>query len=294
MGRWQALVIAAVLAQMALPAFAQGDDQPGPAMPGVPGSSVELYEDVQILRTVRTLSMTGEQLGELVQINADVVGERRQLADLRERMWDQYEDDIEEVLGAWMAGEEASRAARSAADSAVNRVNRARSDFEDTRQDATEALYDILTDAQRDLVESPGVAEARAARRGRMGGTDSVGEYLASELDAIRDLMPDEFELLAGAEAQRIARNITGPEASNLPQMADAVLDIMLEVFAWTPDRYREQRPTLSAQIERNLGFAPVAERAPVGWTDLMQVATSDRTSVAVGMIEAAGGGEAE
>jgi hypothetical protein len=293
MGRWQALATVAALALVALPAFAQGD-QPNPATPDVPGSSAELYEEVQVLRTVRTLSMTDEQLGELVAINADVGAEREQLAELREQMWEQYEDEIEEVLDAWMGGEEASRTAKSAADSAVNRVNRARSDFEDTRRDAAEALYDILTGDQRDLVESPGVAEARAARRARMGGSDSVGEYLAAELDAIRDLMPDEFELLAAAEAQRIARTIVGPEASNLPQMTDAVLDIMLEVFAWTPERYQEQRPTLPAQIETNLGFTPVAERAPVSWTDLMQVATSERTPAAVAMIEATGGGEAE
>lgn len=293
MGRWQALAVAVALAVGAPSALCQGNFQPEPAMPDVPGSATQLYEDVQILRTIRALSMTDEQLAEALQISGNVVAERAALAELRTQMWEQYEDEIEEVLDAWMAGEAPSRAARSAADTAVNRVNSARGDLEDTRWDATEALYDILSGDQRDLVEGPALASERTARRGRLG-TDSVGEYLAGELDAIRDLMPDEFELLAGLEAQRIARAIVGPDAPNLSQMTDAVLDIMLEVFGWRPDRYREQRPTLPAQIDANLGFTPVAERAPVSWSELMQVATSDRTSAVIELVRIVGGGEAE
>jgi len=127
-----------------------------------------------------------------------------------------------------------------------------------------------------------------------MGGTDSVGQYVLIELDAIRDLMPDEFAMLAASEAQRIARAIVGPNAANLPQMTDAVFDMLMQVYGWTPERYRQQRAGLPSQIEAQLGLEDAAQRPPVSWDELMRLATSSRTADAVAAVTRAGGGEVE
>lgn len=295
MGRWQALAIVAALALAALPAVGQGGTQPpAPEMPGVPGDAAQLYDDVQILRTIRTLDLSGEQLQELGQINARIIEEREDLVALREQMWEEHQEDIEAVLNAWMRGESPSSRAKSAADRAVNRVNEARADYEDARWDAAGDLYDGLTDDQQALVEGPGAARERIARTARLGGTESVGEYMLTEIEAIRDLMPDEFEMLATAEAQRIARAIFGPDARDLEQRTNAVLDILIEVYGWTPERYRNERPQLASQIEAALGLRPEAERPPISWDELMLTATSTRTPAVLAAITPAGGGEVE
>ncbi len=295
MGRWQGLAIAAALAVAALPAVGQGEAQtPAPQMPETPGDAADLYDEVRVLQTIRTLELSSEQMAELVEINARVIAQERELAGVREATWEQYEDEIEAVLSAWMQGRTPSTRARNAADRAVNRVNDARSSFERARTAAAREFYDSLSGGQRNLVESPGVAEQREARTRRMGGIESVGQYVLNELDAIRDLMPDEFEMLAGAEARRIAETIVGSNAGNVEAMTDGVLDVIIDVYDWTPQRYQQQRPTLPEQIEEALGFEPMAERPPVRWSEVVRAATSSRTAAAVRAIAAARGGEVE
>lgn len=295
MGRWQVLAVGAALALATIPAVAQeGTETPGPETPAVPSDAAELYDEVQILRTVRTLGLSSEQMVELLAVNAQVLEEQADLAELREEMWAEYQEDIQKVLDAWAGGGRVSTRARNAADRAVNRVNDARGDLQNARWDATEALYDLLTDEQRDLVEPAGVAEEREARIERMGGVQSVGAYVAGQLDAIRDLMPEEFDMLAPSEAQRIARAIVGPDAGDLEQMTGAVLDIMRETYVWETARYRQQRESLPAQITTALGFLTEDQRAPVSWSGLMRVATSSRTPAVIAAITPAGGGEVE
>jgi hypothetical protein len=293
MGRWQALAIVTALAVAAVPAVAQGDfGAPRPEMAEAPVEAAQLYEDVQILRTVRTLNLSAEQQSELLRMNVGINAERENLADMRQDIWAEYQDEIQSVLDAWTDGETPASGAKSAADRAVNRVTSARNEFQNARWNVAEALYDSLSADQREMVESPGVAERRAARTARMGGTESVGRYVLTELDAIRDLMPDEFEMLAATEAQRIAQAIVGPDG-NVGQMADGVLDILLQVYGWSPDRYRNQRETLPEQIEAQLGVGG-GPAAPVSWTELMRLATSDRTAAAIEMLGSAEGDEVE
>lgn len=291
MGRWQALAIAAALAFATLPVAAQA---PTPGMPGVSGDAAQLYEDVQLLRTIRALDLTHEQLGMLLQSNTGLIEQAAALKQLRASTWEDAEKDIEAVLEAWMSGETASTRKKAAADRAVNRVNEARSDYLNTRQKVAEALYAQLSAEQRALVEAPGVAEERAARVARMGGTESPGEYVLAELDAIRDLMPDEFGMLATAQAQRIAQAIVGRDSANLQQMTGSVLDVLRQVYGWTPQRYLEQRPTLPQQIEALLGIEALADTPPVPWSELIRLTASTRTSLVVMAIVPPGGGEVE
>ena len=290
MGRWKELVVVAALAFTALPAVGQ---PPTPGMPPVPGDAAQLYEDVQLLRTIRTLDLSNEQLALLLQINASLAEQRRELAELRASTWAESKGAIESVLEAWVEGKTPSSRDKSAADRAVNRVNEATSDYERARQRLTEGFYEKLSTAQRKLVESSDKAADRAARVARMGGVESVGDYVLTELDAIRDMMPDEFRMLAGAEARRIATAIVGPNAANLEQMTAGVLNVLQQAYAWAPERYREQRPTMPQQIEQLLGIEE-AEQAPVPWNELMRLTTSTRTTAVITALVPPGGGEVE
>ncbi len=291
MGRRKALAVAAALALAALPAAAQ---TPTPGMPEVPRDAAQLYEDVQLLRSIRTLDLTSEQLGMLMQVNTSLLEQAAGLTRLRASTWADAHEQVEAVLEAWMSGETASARNKTAADRAVNRVNEARSEYESTRQRAAEGLYAQLSAEQRALVEAPGVAEERAARIARMGGAESPGQYVLAELDAIRDLMPDEFRMLATGEAQRVARAIVGPDSTDLQQMTAAVLGVLQQVYGWTPQRYLEQRPTLPQQIEALLGIQALAKSPPVPWSELVRLTASTRTSVVVMAIVPPGGGEVE
>ena len=297
MGRRNSLAIAIAALITIIPTVGRAQMQtPAPQTPDIPADTEQLYDEVQVLRTIRTLELSADQLVELTQINARVISEGDDLEQLREDTWDQYGEDIETVLDAWVAAEDAPNREKTAADRAVNRVNEAESNYQSARRDAAEALYGILSEAQRDLVESPGAAEERSARTTRMGGIESVGDYVVAQLDAIRDLMPEEFEMLASEEARRIAETIVGPNAGTQSQrqMRSAVRDIIREVYGWTPQRYQQQRPTLAAQISSNLGVPTEDERPPISWSELTRAATSSRTPAAVAAVTPADDEEAE
>lgn len=291
MGRWIVLVVAATVALVAVPAWAQA---PTPEVPQPPGGVSQLYEEVMLLRTINMLGLTNEQLGAVLEANQALVARRAEVDALRESTWAASQADIDAVLTAWAAGEAPPSRARSAADRAVNRVNGAEADFVAARRRAAEALYGRLSEEQRALVESAGIAEARAARLARMGGLESAGAYVLAQLDAIRDLMADEFNMLAPAEARRIAEALVGPGAANLPQMTDGVLGVLREVYVWTPERYAEQRPTLPQQIEELLGLEAPAARPPVPWAELERLVASARTVAVVDLLAPDAGGEVE
>ncbi|HCA47939.1 MAG TPA: hypothetical protein DEP45_11490 [Armatimonadetes bacterium] len=247
-----------------------------------------------LLRTINTLGLTNEQLGALLTANQALVARRAEVDALRETTWAASQADIEAVLNAWAAGEAPPSRAGTAADRAVNRVNSAEADFVAARTRAAETLYNQLSEEQRALVESAGIAEARAARLARMGGVESPGAYVLTQTDAIRDLMTDEFDMLAPAEARRIAEAIVGPDAANLPQMTEGVLGILHEVYGWTPDRYSEQRPTLAQQIEEQLGIEAPAAGPPIPWAELERLMASARTVAVVDLLAPDAGGEVE
>lgn len=295
MGRWRVLAMLTALTLAAIPAVAQGGLQDiGPEMPETPDEEARLHEEVQVLLTIRELALSPDQIAELGEINAEVNEERNSLREMRESAWAENQDEIETVLNAWMEGQTAPARARTAADRAVNRVNAAVAAFEETRWSAAESFYRTLTVQQRGLVESPAVAAERTARQARMGGLESVGEYVVSELDAIRDLMPDEFQMLALAEAQRIAQAIVGRDAPNLGQMTDVVYDILVDVYMWSTEQYTADRALLPGQISRLLGFTPIEQRAPVAWSELLRVTTSVTTPGVVAALTTDGAGEVE
>ncbi|NLO05308.1 MAG: hypothetical protein GX131_05705 [candidate division WS1 bacterium] len=276
MGRWRAGGTFAALIFSAAVALAQTGQAPAQAP-----DDAALYDDVMLLTTIRTLGLTQEQMTRALELNARVLNGRQEMQSLREATWAQNRTDIEAVMQAWMEGRQPSTRASQAADRAVRRANEARADQVQREWNAAESLYSALTANQRRLVESPEEARLRSERLARMGGTEAVGEFVAARMDAIRDLMPEEFRMLAASEARQIAEVIVGPDAGNLPQMADAVLGILAQAYQWTPQQYAQQRLTLPAQIEASLGLTGISERPPVEWEDLLRVVRSPRLQTA-------------
>lgn len=251
-----------------------------------------LYEDTRLLQTIRTLDLTPEQLELVGTLNARIRAERARLIALRAELWEEYHDDFEAVLHAWETGGRLDPRAQRAADNAIKRLQEAQADLAELEAESARTLLRELTDEQSALVQSAEAAQAQAARAARMAGFTSVGEYVAMELDAIRDLMADEYAAVAAAEARRIAANIVGPEAPapTIDATAGVILQIMNQVRTWTPPVYTQQRETLPQQIEAALGVTSATP--PVSHEDLLRLLRSERTPVVIALVTGSGGGE--
>ncbi|MGC9320027.1 MAG: hypothetical protein ACP5KN_18490 [Armatimonadota bacterium] len=278
MGRWQWAIIAVML--VAAPAALAQDGAFGDPRTGTDtqahSDSAALLEDVHILLTVRDLALTDDQVRAALSLAEGLAEQRARLRELRASIWEEHQDDIEAVNEAWLEGNEAPRRAKRVADGAISNLQQAEQDLAQARRDAADELLAGLTEDQRAMIEDPQLAAQRAARKARLGGM-SIGEFVAAELDAIRDLMPDEYQMLAEAEAARIARAIVGSDAPDLDAVTREILHIMNQVFAWTPERYQRQRQDLPRQIENALGMRSSTE-APVAWDQILALVGGERS----------------
>lgn len=290
--RWWLLPVLVLTATVG--AAAQGTQSPAAAGSGGASDNTDaaaLYEDVLLLTTIRTLQLTGEQLATLAEINSALVTKQNHLEQLRRELWEQYQDDFEAVINAWLTGQRVDGRSKRAADNAVNKLRVAANGLAEARGAGARQLLNVLSEEQRALVEDAATAAERQARTQRMGGIESVGEFVAAELDAIRDLMPDEYQMLAAAEAERIATAIVGPDSPRLEAMTAQVLNILNQVRSWTPPYYQQQRESLPDQIESALGMQ--TEKRPVAWNDIVRLVSSERTAVVIALIQdQSGGGE--
>ncbi len=295
MVRWWilALPVALVAASAAAQGLDPGDTYEDTGASG-PSDAAALYEDVQLLTTVCILGLTEEQLDRLHKLNQDVLAEREGVAELRGELWEEYQDDFEAVTSAWVSGGRVPGRSKRAADNAVSKLRDALRRLAEAEADAGWSLVRALSDNQRGVVESQQAAEQRQARTQRMGGIESVGEFVAVELDAIRDLMPDEYQMLAAVEATRIATAIAGPDSPDLEPITVNLLDMFERVRVWTPPQYQEQRESLPAQIEAALGIVQSAGGGIVSWDDVMQLLRSPRTPGVIELVRQGGGGEVE
>ncbi len=292
MGRWQALGTIAALALLAGVAVAQPEEEtPESQGFGATDEAADVYADALLLMTVRRLQLTEEQMQRLQALHADVAEQRAELARLREEVWQDHHDDIEAVNQAWLTGSRVPSRKKRAADRAINDLRAEESDLRDAEWEAVEDFLRTLSDGQRALVEGPAQARERIAREQRMGGISSVGDFILVELDALRDLMPDEYRVLAEVEARRIATALVGPDAPNLGATTAAVLAILDQVHSWAPPHYQQQRETLPEQIEAALGI-PQPAPDQVGWDDLLRLMRSDRTPTVLRALRQSGGGE--
>ncbi|MEA3399675.1 MAG: hypothetical protein U9R79_00385 [Armatimonadota bacterium] len=294
MGRWQWAVIVMML--VAAPAAMAQDRGLGDPRTGTSGQAhsdaAALLQEVDILLTVRDLSLTNDQVRAALALAQGVAEDRAEVQALRASVWEEHQDDIQRVNEAWLKGNEAPRRAKRVADEAISDLQQAEQDLAEARRDAAEEFVAGLTEDQRSMVEDPELAAERAARQARMGGIASVGEFIAAELDAIRDLMPDEYDMLAEAEARRIAQAIVGPDAPNLDAMTDAVLNIMDQVFSWTPERYQRQRQDLPRQIENALDIHSSSDRQ-VSWDAILALVGGEGSvTVLTALAEGRGGEE--
>ncbi len=299
MGRrsWAFAMLAALAAIALVASLAAADTgtfgAPQAGQTAMSSDPSDLAQEVEIMMTVRELQLTPEQISGALALAQRVEQQRQAVEELREQTWQEHQDAFEAVIEAWMAGNEAPSGPQRVANRAVEEVRSAEQQLSSARISAAQQFVSSLSENQRAMVETQQAAAEREARRQRLGGMESVGAFVAAELDAIRDLMPDEYQMLAEAEAQRMAWAIVGADSPNFDAVAATLLNIMDQVRAWTSQQYQSQRPRIPQMVENALGMSPAAQR-PVRWDEVVQVVGSQRSVAVLQELSAAGGGEAQ
>ena len=273
------LVVLVALALASSPGWAQD----GPAA---------VYEEVQLLVTIQKLHLTPEQMQRLLATAQALDQQRQVIAEARATVWQEQQASIAAVNEAWLKGEAAPDDAQQAANKAIGEITQAEKALAQTKAGMVEGLIGDLTEEQMRLVETRQQAQRRLDRQAALGGFETVGEYVAYRIEQMRDLMPDEYNLLRVADAREMAARILGPQARNLDQFTGALLEMMDQVMSWSAENFDKQYATLPAQVSKFLGIEEQQlSDEVVRYEELLALMESERTAALLAEIQASQGG---
>jgi len=250
----------------------------GLANPSAELSPDQLYEQVRILQIARTIQFTSEQTNQLMPTIDAVHDQRQQLLSTADALWTQHQPAIEKVLDHWIAGTQPPADSLSAAHQAAATLGEKEADLQQRIAAAAEQILNMLAPSQRSRVESLQEQQQRQQMVAELDGAESLAEYIARHLDAQRQLMPDEYELVRLIDAQRLAAKIIAPGRPDYQQAVQAVLTLTDTVYDWSQQEYNAQRPGLADQVAQFLNLPPASAAPPVSYEDLLLLVSSPYT----------------
>jgi len=252
----------------------------------------QAFQEARLLITLDKLQLSNEQRQRMLQTANALNLLREELVAARAQAWEEQQANIEAVLAAWARGEAAPRDEQRAADKAVAQIKEMERKLAESENEFAEMVANDLTADQRQWLETKEHARQRLDRLARLG-TETIGEYLAHEIEQMRDLMPDEYSPLRVGETQRMAVSILGPQDRGVQNLAGRILEIMDKIMSWAPDNFEQQRPTLAAQISQYLGLQEgKLPEEMVKYDEVLELVRSELTAdLLADLLQAGGGG---
>ncbi len=270
----QTVILLAVIVVM-LPLATAGA---APAADSPEFTAQQLYEQVTVLRVASTLQLTSEQVTQLIPLLKAIGEKRAALLSNADEAWNQYGEAIQQVVSAQMAGQQASAEVRESARAGITSFGKQRDAFYRSLENWTGQLGSYLTAQQRQLIAPPRPAESSTQGALALGEAGSLAEYIAGVIDAQRDLMPDDYELIRIPEAQRIAAKIVPPNSPNFVSVVGQVLQLTDSIHSQPQGQYAQQYPVLAEQVAEYLRLPPPSVQAPISHQQLLDFLTSPYT----------------
>jgi hypothetical protein len=225
---------------------------------------MQTWRDVHLLWTAIRLGLTADQARQIAaalqplqqRVEADRAG--------RGALWTQSGASIQAVVDAWIAGQQADDATLTAADAAGDQANGLDTARETATDEAVAAAYQVLTEAQQGLVETPEAAADRQQAEELYEGAPDLASYIANQLIVERELMPDEYALVRDDMAEGIVHKAQLRNDDQAWQLHDAVLQLLDNVSNMTDGDFDAQRADLPSRVADFLQLPPPATEAPI------------------------------
>lgn len=212
----------------------------------------QLYEQVNALVLIRGLGLNTDQLQRLLALQEGLHQQRQAYRQQAARLWQQSGSALQQAL---QAGPAAPAQVNRAAQQALNDYAQSQAALQQALDYAVVQLAGILTPAQQLLVESRQQAEQRRATEALLGGTATIQEYMAQQMEVVRALPPPEYRLLRYWQAQRLAALLRPPGAPGYDYLTGRVLLMMDSIVTWYQPQYAAVQENLPELIAEYLGL---------------------------------------
>lgn len=244
----------AAWAQQAPPAEGDGDGgAQALVQAGVTVSPAHLWRDAHILWTATTLALSREQAQHIASLLTELQARLEATRTERAQLWHQGAEAVTAVVGAWIAGRQPAAQERAVADDVADRAANLTAQDEAAISAAIVAVQQALSPEQVALFETAEEAEMRAEALMRYEGAPSLADYIVAQVDAHRELMPDEYVAVRLADAARVADKIADPRQPVYDEVFEAVLRLFDQVSNWHDEQYHAARPTLPDRVRQYL-----------------------------------------
>ncbi len=241
-------------------------------------SPQQLYEQVAVLQVAGTLGLTAQQISGYIPLLQQISQNREQVLARADLVWDQYGPAIQQLAAAGMAGQPAPAEVGQNAHSGLADFTQQRDAFRRLLENSAVQFVAYLTEAQRQLIEDARVPARQAQIALELEGAQSVPEYIVRILAAQRELMPDEYELVRGVQAEQIAAKILTPRAPEFPSVVVRVVALTDTVFEWSQQQYIQEYPTLAEQVAEHLQLPLAPPARPLSYQELLDFLSSPYT----------------
>ncbi len=238
----------------------------------------ELYQQIGVLETAGILQLSAEQIAGYLSLLRQVNENHEQVLASADQAWEQYSTIIEQAIAAGIAGQPAPIEVSQSVLLATTNFAQQRDAFYRYLQSSASQFMAYLTSEQRQLIEDAATPQRRAEMARQLEGAASVAEYIVRVLDAQRELMPDEYELVRIPQAEQTAAKIVGPRSREFANLADRVLGLTDTVFGWSQEQYVQQYPGLEQQVSEYLQLPPAPAAAPLTYQKLLDLLSSPFT----------------
>ncbi len=252
-----------------------------------------LDEELYVLDIARTLNLTQAQCQALIPVVEEIQTAFKARDAGIEDIWKQTKDAIEAVNKAWETRTAPDPTSKATADQAEGLH---RSIIEATRQAvdrAAEKARAVLTAEQRALIETPQQAELRRSNQAMYQGANSLAEYLARDIAALRQLREEEYEAARVALAMNLATRVTAIQDPGFRVALNQALDLE-DTWRRMPDaefnRREDGLPELLAQFLQT-PEDPQVLQAPVTLDEFLRFLTSPYTAELLKSYQPSSGG---
>jgi len=237
---------------------------PAEAQRGAKAAASE-YDAVQVLLLARYLELTEEQVKAIVPIATELAATKAALTKGLDAQQEAGGKTLGQVIAAWAAGKPAGAKIHEAADTILDNYDQTYDAYDATVIGATDKMMDLLSAAQKRLVETAAETERREARAAARGIIPPT-EYVVSQLKIVRSLEPADYEavrvLLSRDMATYIMLAMDFPPATLWP-ISRALLRIMDEVMDMSNAAFADLLPDLPGEIADRLRLPEAPEPLP-------------------------------
>lgn len=265
----RSVTITAVLvsAAAAVSAFAQGGDQARAA-------ALSALAELKALRVAQILQLDRDKATAILPTLEQIEAQRAALAEWIGTQWQTNRTVVETTLKAWRPGQPPDAAVTQACAKLHEEYLKNLNAYEQAVEKTAESVLSAAG-VPEGIVEDAQTADRRREMERRLDGCRSASEFIVQTAEALRLLMPDDYEIVRFSEAERIASRLGAREPVAADPLTRTVLALLDELMTLPVEAFTTQRAELLAHVGQVLGetgaaVPPVLTRDEfVGWLKL-------------------------